>query len=139
MILAVLGAAPARLKLWQEDEAYKLATGVGLMGLLAFQWLLSLSRVKRWSRLARDVYTWHQLAGVVAPLLLFLHTHQFGYGSVLVLSAVFLSNNVLGFCLVANPRWPKALLSSGIVVHVALSLLVVALAGYHGWTALYYD
>jgi hypothetical protein len=137
--LAAVGAAPASLKSWQKDETYKLVTGAALLTLLGFQWVLSLSRVKRWSRLARSVYTWHQVMGAVAPALLFLHSHQLGYGSVLALSLVFLLNNALGLSLVVSPRWPKPRLAAGIVLHVALSLLVVALAGYHGWTALYYD
>jgi hypothetical protein len=33
----------------------------------------------------------------------------------------------------------KSFLSTWTIVHIALSVLLVALAGYHAWTALYYE
>jgi hypothetical protein len=55
------------------------------------------------------------------------------------LGGVYFTNSVVG--LVNPSAFPrmKSVLSPWTVVHVALSVLLVALAGYHAWTALDYE
>jgi hypothetical protein len=70
---------------------------------------------------------------------LFLHSTRLGFGYLVVLSGVYLANSVVG--LVNPSAFPrmKSVLSPWTVVHVALSVLLVALTLYHAWTALYYE
>jgi methionine sulfoxide reductase heme-binding subunit len=124
---------------WQSRFPYKIATGTALAVFLSFQWFLALCRVSGWTRTAKAIYPWHQTLGALAPLLLFVHSTRLGFGYLVALSAVFLANNLVG--LVNPSAFPriKSVLSLWTVVHIALSVVVVALAAYHAWTALYYE
>jgi hypothetical protein len=124
---------------WQGHTWYKIASGSLLAGFVCFQWLLALSRVNRWARAARALYPWHQTAGAFSPVLLFLHSARLGFGYLLVLSTVYMANNVLG--LVSPSAFPrlKTLLPFWVIAHIALSVLLAVLVVYHVWTALYYE
>jgi methionine sulfoxide reductase heme-binding subunit len=127
------------LQAWQGRVGYKIATGAVLAVFLSFQWLLAFCRMGRWGRAAKALYSWHQTVGVLAPALLFLHSTRVGFGYLVVLCSVYLVNNLLGL---VNPcAFPRlrSVLASWTVAHIALSVLLVALAGYHAWTALYYE
>jgi hypothetical protein len=127
------------LRTWQSRFPNKIGTGVGLAVFLSFQWLLALCRIGRFLRFAKALYPWHQTVGALAPVFLFLHSTRLGFGYLVVLSTVYLANNLVGL---ANPSaFPriKSILSVWTIVHIALSVLLVALAAYHAWTALYYE
>jgi hypothetical protein len=135
----VLGTQWGPLGVWQGDKWYKMATG-SLLGLfVCFQWLLALLRANRWARAARALYPWHQTAGVFSPVLLLLHSTRLGFGYLLVLSTVYIANNVVG--LVGPSTFPrlKIVLPFWVIAHIALSVLLAALVVYHGWTALFYE
>ncbi len=123
----------------QGQTWYKIASGSVLAGFVCFQWLLALLRVNRWARAARALYSWHQTAGALSPVLLFLHSTRLGFGYLLVLSSVYVANNVLG--LVSPTAFPrlKMLLPFWVIAHIALSVLLTVLVVYHAWTALYYE
>jgi methionine sulfoxide reductase heme-binding subunit len=127
------------LSTWQGDTAYKIMSGSLLAAFVCFQWLLALLRVNRWARAARALYAWHQSAGALSPVLLFLHSTRLGFGYLFVLSTVYITNNVLG--LVSPSTFPryKTLLPFWVIAHIALSVLLTALVVYHAWTALYYE
>jgi hypothetical protein len=124
---------------WQGHTWYKVVSGSLLGGFVCFQWLLALLRANRWARAARALYSWHQTAGAFSPVLLFLHSTRVGFGYLLVLSTVYVTNNVLG--LVSPSAFPrlKTLLPFWVIAHIALSVLLAALVVYHAWTALYYE
>jgi methionine sulfoxide reductase heme-binding subunit len=123
----------------QGQTWYKIASGSLLAGFVCFQWLLALLRVNRWARAARALYSWHQTAGALSPVLLFLHSTRLGFGYLLVLSTVYAGNNVLG--LLSPSTFPrlKVLLPFWVIAHIALSVLLTTLVVYHAWTALYYE
>jgi hypothetical protein len=127
------------LSVWQGQTWYKIASGSLLAGFVCFQWLLALLRVNRWARAARALYSWHRTAGAFSPVLLFLHSTRLGFGYLLVLSTVYVANNVLG--LVSPSAFPrlKMLVPFWVIAHIALSVLLAALVVYHAWTALYYE
>ncbi|HMJ57005.1 MAG TPA: hypothetical protein VK540_33280 [Polyangiaceae bacterium] len=127
------------LQAWQGHTSYKIATGSALAVFICFQWLLAFCRVNGWGRAAKALYPLHQTIGALGPALLFLHSTRIGFGYLVVLCGVFLANNLLGLL---NPSaFPRlrAVISTWAIAHVALSILLVALAGYHAWTALYYE
>jgi hypothetical protein len=124
---------------WQRLGWYKGASGALLGGFVAFQWLLALLRVNRSMRAARALYSWHQTAGALSPVLLFLHSTRMGFGYLFVLSTVYAGNNVLG--LVNPAAFPrlKTFVPFWVVAHIALSVLLTVLIGYHVWTAVNYE
>ncbi len=127
------------VRAWQSRFSYKIVTGIGLGLFLSFQWSLAICRMGGFLRLAKALYPWHQTIGALAPALLFLHSTRLGFGYLVVLSTVYLADNVVG--LVNPSAFPriKSILSLWTIVHIALSVLLVALAAYHTWTALYYE
>ena len=127
------------LSVWQGYTWYKVGSGSLLAGFVCFQWLLALLRVNRWARAARALYSWHQIAGAFSPVLLFLHSTRLGFGYLLLLSTVYVANNVVG--LVSPSVFPrlKMLVPFWVIAHIALSVLLAALVVYHAWTALSYE
>ena len=127
------------LRVLQSRFWYKVATGSLLATFLSFQWLLAVCRVTGYLRAAKALYPWHQTIGALAPALLFVHSTRLGFGYLVVLCAVYLANNLVG--LINPSAFPrvKSVLSLWTVVHIALSVLLVALTAYHAWTALYYE
>jgi hypothetical protein len=127
------------LRAWQSRFPNKVATGALLALFLSFQWLLAICRIGGLMRAAKALYPLHQTLGALAPLLLFLHSTRLGFGYLVVLSVVYLANNLVG--LVNPSAFPriKSVLSVWTIVHIALSVLVVVLTAYHAWTALYYE
>ena len=124
---------------WQRLAWYKGVSGSLLGAFIGFQWLLALLRVNRSTRAAKALHSWHQTAGALSPVFLFLHSTRMGFGYLFVLSTVYVGNNVLGL---ANPAaFPrlKTVLPFWVVAHVALSVLLTALIGYHVWTAISYE
>ena len=93
----------------------------------------------RWARAARALYSWHQIAGAFSPVLLFLHSTRLGFGYLLLLSTVYVANNVVG--LVSPSVFPRLemLVPFWVIAHIALSVLLAALVVYHAWTALSYE
>ena len=134
-----LGLDWPALHAWQGRFAYKIATGALLGVFLSFQWLLAICRISGRMRAARALYPWHQTVGALAPALLFLHSTRLGFGYLVVLTTVFLANHLVG--LVNPSAFPrvKSVLSLWTIVHIALSVLLLALTAYHAWTALYYE
>jgi hypothetical protein len=116
----VLGTEWGPLSVWQQHRLYKAASGSLLAGFLCFQWLLALLRVN-------------------SPVLLFLHSTRLGFGYLLVLSTVYVANNVVG--LVSPSAFPrlKILLPFWVISHIALSVLLVAMVVYHVGTVLYFE
>jgi methionine sulfoxide reductase heme-binding subunit len=127
------------LRVWQSRFSYKVATGGLLAAFISFQWFLAICRVTGFMRVAKALYPWHQTIGALAPVLLFFHSMRLGFGYLVVLCGVYLANTLVG--LINPSAFPrvKSVLSLWTIVHVALSVLLVALTGYHAWTALYYE
>lgn len=136
---ALLGVDWPQVRAWQAYFAYKVVTGTALGTFIAFQWLLAFCRTSGYARIAKALYSWHQTAGVLAPVLLFLHSTRFGVGYLVAVTSVYCANNLVGIVhAFAFPRL-KSFLAGWTIAHIALSVLLAALAGYHAWTALYYE
>jgi sulfoxide reductase heme-binding subunit YedZ len=134
-----LGVDWPTVRSWQSQFVYKVTTGAGLGFFIAFQWLFAVCRMSGATRAAKALYPWHQTVGALAPALLFLHSTRLGFGYLVFLTGVYLANNLLGLVSPSAFHRLKPFLAAWTVAHVALSVLVVALTGYHAWTALYYE
>ena len=77
--------------------------------------------------------------GIIGPLLLFVHSTRLGFGYLMLLTGFFIGSTLLGL---ASPRaFPRLrqFSTSWLTLHVALSLTVVVLMGYHLWMALAFE
>ncbi|MDQ3365147.1 MAG: hypothetical protein M3680_06945 [Myxococcota bacterium] len=120
----------------QANDAYKISSGCGLAGYLVVQWSVARRRLlDPVGAVAR-----HRLYGAFAPLVLYLHASRFAYGYLLVLALIYLSMVCVGLVhrpvLALRVRW---LFTWWVVLHVATSVVVVVLGGYHVVIALAYE
>ena len=76
---------------------------------------------------------------MLGPLLLFAHSATLGYGYLLILSVVFITDTTLG--VVSPQAFPilRKYQTPWMASHIALSLLLICLVLYHVWTALYFE
>jgi len=123
----------------QSGFGYRVTTGGLLAAFMALQWSLPVCRMQGYSRLAKRLYSWHNTAGAFGPVLLMLHSARMGFGFIALLCAAFISNTLLGAFGPARVQRFRTYASQWFISHVALSLLLVGLAGYHAWTALYFE
>jgi len=139
LLRLALGLELPWLALRQQDVTFKLVTGLVLTAFIGAQWLLAVSRVRRWLRAAKMLYPWHQVSGSVAPLLFFAHSMRLGVGYLALLALVFFANHALALCEPRAGARARTWRSPWLASHVALSVLLVALGGYHVFTALSYE
>lgn len=124
----------------QQEELYKRWTGALLLLFLGHQWWLAIGRSRGWVRAAKRSFHAHRYVGLAAPLFFFAHSQQLGFGFLVLLSTVFLGNTLLGLLHPGLLRLGgRRLTNVWLVTHVAASLLVAALALYHGWVAFYFE
>ncbi len=124
---------------WQHDSFYKQLSGFVLVTYLAHQWHLAALRAKGWNRRAGQELSRHRFAGTLAPLILYLHTQDFGHGFQIVLVGTFLALTATGLLhthLVRSrvSRWQGAWL----VIHIVLAVLLTVLLGFHVYVSYAY-
>jgi hypothetical protein len=136
LLLMTQLAPPALLVQLQAEQWYKSLSGAGLLLYFVVQWLLSFARVSHWPYASKSLYSLHQNLGVLGPVLLYLHASKWGFGYLGLLTGALFANHLLGIMRLAPlmPRWSIGLST---VLHIALSLVLVALTGYHVWQAYY--
>ena len=124
----------------QLDENYKRWSGLALGLFIFFQWVLTLSRViKKFRKYSIKVTQLHKWIGAVSPLIFYIHSVKLGYGYLLLLSSIFLSNMLLGNVnldfIKSQKEW---LFKSWMIVHVTLSVVITFLVLFHIGTVFYY-
>lgn len=124
----------------QQDEMYKRWSGLGLTLFIAFQWVLTLTRVvKKWRTKAMTMLTIHKWLGAISPLLFYIHSMAMGYGYLLLLSYIFFSNTLLGyFNLDIIKNNSDTLFKGWMIVHVALSIIISIMLVFHVAVVFYY-
>ena len=134
-MMTQLAPHPLLVKL-QAQQLYKQLSGAALLMYFASQWMLSVARVRRWPHASRSLFTLHQNLGVVGPALLYLHASKWGFGYLGILTGAMFANHALGIMRTGAllPRWSIGIWT---VLHIALSLALVALTSYHIWQAYY--
>lgn len=124
----------------QQEEMYKRWSGLFLALFIVFQWLLTLTRVvKKWRVHNLKMQNLHKWLGALSPLFFYVHSMDLGYGYLLLLSYVFLTNALLGYINLDVVKNNSELLFKGwMIVHVALSLIVTFLLFFHISMVFYY-
>ncbi len=124
----------------QQQEMYKRWSGLALALFIAFQWILTLTRViKRLKKHAMSMQTIHKWLGTVSPLFFYIHSMALGYGYLLLLSYIFFSNTLLGYFNLDVIKNNSDLLFKGwMIAHVALSIIVTIMMVFHITMVFYY-
>lgn len=116
----------------QGNNAYKLATGFGLLAFVLYQWRFSLKRAQGEKRNAATMISRHKLFGALVPLAFFSHSQVLGYGYQEIVSLTLLLAFVTGLFNFQigqiHTPWYRPL---WIITHVGLSMALLLLMGYH--------
>ena len=124
----------------QADDAYKQISGFFLLGYIAFQWRLSISRAKAGTPVCRSILERHKLVGALAPLFFFAHSQQIGYAYLEALSLVYFAIFLTGLCHQEITQLHKPFLGfTWVILHVGLSVVLLFLLGYHIYTSYMFE
>ena len=128
------------LELLQTQEIYKRWSGLAIGLFIAFQWVLTFSRViPKFRSKSENINNLHRWIGALSPLLLYVHSTNFGCGYLLLFSYLFLGNMLLGTLnrdvLKSTKEW---LFKSWMIVHVALSMCITFFMFFHIGVVFYY-
>lgn len=116
----------------QGDDTYKLATGLGLLAFVLYQWRFSVKRAQGEQRKAATMMGRHKLVGTLLPLFFFFHSQTLGYGYQEIFSLTLLLaflTGLLNFQIVQiHKPWYRPVWISA---HVGLSMMLLLLMVYH--------
>jgi ferredoxin-NADP reductase len=88
----------------QEDESYKRWTGFIVLSFIAFQWYYPIKQIFSFKE---NLFYWrkiHKYNGVIAPIILYVHSTSIGYAYLFILSTAYLSNNIV------TSHYPQAII-----------------------------
>ena len=116
----------------QQLDGYSATTGSLLIAFIGYQWYLPYRRLTGNS--AHIESQWHTNLGVLAPVLLYLHSVSLGFAYTVVLSSLFVLNTVVGAVSktsIENPARRQRFQRIFLLVHVPASCLLTVLALIH--------
>ncbi len=127
----------------QANDVYAKWSGISLAVYLGAQWILPFLRMIGKQKVAKRFYPLHKQAGVFAPVVFYIHSMEFGYAYLFVLSVVYFANTLLGLFsvdIVAKfvRTYRKQYLFWWMIMHVALSILTMGFMIYHAYIAFAY-
>ena len=124
----------------QGQEMFKRWSGLALALFITFQWLLTLTRVKKKLRkYALKMNGLHKWIGAISPLFFYVHSTNLGYGYLLLLSYIFLANTLLGYInLDIIKSKSDVVFKSWMIIHVAFSIIITILMFFHIGVVFYY-
>lgn len=124
----------------QQVDAYRITTGSLLISLIAYQWYLPYLRLT--GQLAQTASRWHSYSGVLAPVLLFLHSVSLGFAYTTILALLFVFNTMIGAVdktFIRNFALRQGFRRIWLLIHVPASCLITVLALIHMVYALAYS
>ncbi len=123
----------------QQIDAYRFTTGSLLIAFIGYQWYMPYLRLTR--RLALTATERHSYLGMLAPVLLYLHSVSLGFAYTVVLSSLFVFNTMVGAVdktLIRNLERRQRFQRFRLLVHIPSSCLITMLALIHMVYALAY-
>jgi len=120
----------------QQGEQYKRWTGWLFAGYIGYQWFLPLLRLlgRTQEHITIQHYHLHKLAGVLAPVVFYIHSTKFGYAYVCMLSMMYFANSLLGYLnkdIIADTAQQQRYGFYWMIGHVSASVLTLVLVLYH--------
>ncbi|MCZ6458009.1 MAG: cyclic nucleotide-binding domain-containing protein, partial [Gammaproteobacteria bacterium] len=139
LVQSALGWGLSAIVALQQIDAYRFTTGSLLIAFIGYQWYLPYLRLTR--RLALTAMERHSYLGMLAPVLLYLHSVSLGFAYTVVLSSLFVFNTMVGAVdktLIRNLEWRQRFHRFRLLVHIPSSCLITVLALIHMVFALAY-
>lgn len=124
----------------QQLDAYRNATGSLLLLLIGYQWYLPYLRLT--GQLAQTEMRWHSSSGVIAPVLLYLHSVSLGFAYTTVLALLFVVNTMIGALdksFISNLGLRQRYRRLWLLVHVPASCAITVMVLIHMVYALAYS
>lgn len=126
----------------QQQEWYKIGSGITLLLLILFQWYLSRIRANSKISAGKSIRhnNLHKWVGALSPLIYYLHAVVPGYAYLLVLTILFFGNLLLG--MVSNETVPiknQWYFQGWMILHISISCLITALVLVHISMVVYYE
>jgi ferredoxin-NADP reductase len=118
----------------QTQEPYKIYSGLLLAFYILTQFIMSYNNSCEKPHVSASKYQQHKFRGAFAPLVFFIHSTQFGVGYLLMLTMVYFSNFLLGIFnheRIKTPINRIRYFKLWLPLHIALSILLVVLVGFH--------
>lgn len=121
---------------FQKGRTFRNVTGIIVLGMLFFQWGLTLGRTvfqrsgSEWSQWVN----WHLRIALVLPFAVIGHSIQLGWGILALLPLTLLASSHFGTLLEGNQKTQQYL-----IYHIILSALTMAMALVHAYTVVFYN
>lgn len=130
------------LETLQKIENYRIGSGLFLGSYLLAQFLLPLARWRGNFKAATRHYRLHKLQGAFAPVFFYVHTTQISsYAYLWLLTIFYFTNFFMGLInpeRVKNSAYKKQYTYYWILIHVMLSVAILALVFFHAYVAFSY-
>ena len=121
---------------FQQGRIFRNVTGVVVLGLVLFQWTLTLGRTV--FQKAGSAWTqwvdWHLRIALILPLALVAHSVQLGWGLLAVLPLTLLAASHFGSLLEGQEKTNRYLIH-----HIVLSALTLSMALVHACSVIWYN
>jgi len=137
MFVAWLGGADdLEAFAFQQDRDFRNVSGLVVMGIILFQWGLTLGRTvfQRTGSQWGSWINWHLRSAIVLPLAVMVHSIALGWGLLALLPLCLLAAAHFGSLLEGDVA-----LRHHLKYHIALSAATLALALVHAWTVLVFN
>ena len=125
----------------QANESYRRWSGLLVLLIIAYQWVLTFVRIKITNPFALErFYTIHTWLGAFTPLFFYIHTTKPGFAYLLFLTLAFYANFLLGMfnldVIKTRAQWYFQL---WMILHVSFSFIITSVTFYHIWIVFYYN
>lgn len=121
---------------FQKDRTFRNISGLVVMGIILFQWGLTLGRTvfQRTGSQWGSWIDWHLRSAIVLPVAVLVHSIALGWGLLALLPLSLLAAAHFGSLLHGNNA-----LRQHLKYHIGLSALTLALALVHAYTVLVFN
>lgn len=131
----VLSLKMAWLEQLQQQESFKIYSGLLLLVYLLTQFIMPYNKFCKTPHVARNTnYHNHKQRGAFAPLFFFIHSTTWGTAYLLLLSGIYFANFLLGlfnYEQVKNPLKRRAFIKIWLPLHIILALVLMTMVGFH--------
>jgi len=124
----------------QHGQMDRRWSGLALAIFIAFQWVLTFTRVTpKLRKHSIKMNTIHKWIGALSPIFFYIHSVNFGFGYLLLLTYIFFANALLGFINLDVIKSTSNILFKGwMIAHVAFSMFITIVMFFHIAMVFYY-
>ena len=124
----------------QQGQMFRRWSGLALAILIAFQWVLTFTRViPKLRKYSVKMNTIHKWIGAISPIVFYIHSINLGYGYLLLLTYIFFANALMGYInLDVIKSTNETLFKGWMIFHVAFSMIITIVMFFHIAMVFYY-